>query len=81
MLILDEATSALDSITEEAIMNDIYKLHNQKTAIMIAHRVTSLKRCDVIYHVEDGKIISHGTYVEMLETNSKFRRLANASAH
>lgn len=81
VLILDEATSALDSITEEAIMNDIYKLHNQKTAIMIAHRVTSLKRCDVIYHVEDGKIMSHGTYAEMLETSSKFRRLANASAH
>lgn len=81
VLILDEATSALDSVTEEAIMDDIYKLHNKKTAIMIAHRVTSLKRCDVIYHVEEGKIICHGTYVEMLEINSNFRRLASVSAH
>lgn len=81
ILILDEATSALDAITEKVIMDDIYRLHAKKTVIMIAHRVSSLRKCDVIYHVEDGRVINEGTYADLLRTSDGFRKLASVSAH
>jgi len=56
ILILDEATSALDSETESKIMNEIYKVGSDKTMIIIAHRVSTLDRCDTIIELKDGKI-------------------------
>ena len=56
VLIFDEATSALDRETEAAVMESINKLHGQKTMIIIAHRLTSIEKCDNIYKVENGKI-------------------------
>ena len=56
ILILDEATSALDSETESKIMNEIYKVGSDKTMIIIAHRVSTLDRCDRIIELKDGKI-------------------------
>jgi ABC-type bacteriocin/lantibiotic exporter with double-glycine peptidase domain len=56
ILVFDEATSALDNETEEAIMESINSLRGQKTMIMIAHRLTTVKDCDIIYKVENGKI-------------------------
>ena len=81
ILILDEATSALDAVTEKVIMDDIFRLHDKKTIIMIAHRVSSLRRCDVIYLVEEGQVVDHGLYADMLKTSDRFRKLANVSAH
>ncbi len=57
ILILDEATSALDNDTEAAVMEAIEKLHGEKTMIIIAHRLTTLRNADVIYEVADGKVI------------------------
>lgn len=57
VLILDEATSALDNDTEAAIMDSINMLHGRKTLIIIAHRLQTIEKCDMIYRVEDGKII------------------------
>ena len=57
LLIFDEATSALDIETESAIMESINALHGKKTLIIIAHRLTTIKECDVIYKVENGKIV------------------------
>lgn len=56
ILILDEATSALDNNTEQAIMHEIYNLNENKTLIIIAHRLTTVERCDKIYKIEDGNI-------------------------
>lgn len=56
VLILDEATSALDNDTEAAIMESINGLHGRKTMIIIAHRLTTIKGCDHVFRVEDGKI-------------------------
>jgi ABC-type multidrug transport system fused ATPase/permease subunit len=56
VLFFDEATSSLDNETENAIMDSINKLQGQKTLIIIAHRLTTIEGCDVIYRVEDGKI-------------------------
>lgn len=55
VLILDEATSALDNETEEAIMQAINSLHGKKTMVIIAHRLTTIEGCDMVYHVEDKK--------------------------
>lgn len=57
ILVLDEATSALDDKTEEGIMDEMYNLSEGKTLIMIAHRLSSLKRCNKIYQFEKGKLI------------------------
>lgn len=57
ILVLDEATSALDSETETEIMESINGLHGQKTMIIIAHRLTTIANCDVIYRVGGGKIV------------------------
>lgn len=56
ILVMDEATSALDSETEEAVMKSIEILQKQKTIIIIAHRISTIKKCDVIYEVSNGNI-------------------------
>ncbi len=55
VLILDEATSALDNDTEAAIMESINRLHGKKTLVIIAHRLQTIEKCDLVYRVEDGK--------------------------
>lgn len=57
IVIFDEATSALDHETESAIMESVNRLHGRKTLVIIAHRLTTIKECDMIYKVENGKII------------------------
>lgn len=56
-LVLDEATSSLDTDTEKAVMDAIENLYGKITMIIIAHRLTTIAKCDVIYRVENGKII------------------------
>jgi ABC-type multidrug transport system fused ATPase/permease subunit len=79
VLILDEATSALDSLTENVIIEAIDNLNHQKTIIMIAHRITTVKSCDMIYMMEDGKIVDSGTYEELYEKNKIFRKMASGT--
>jgi ABC-type multidrug transport system fused ATPase/permease subunit len=76
VLILDEATSALDSLTENAIMDAIKNIRHKKTIIMIAHRITTVKHCDVIYMMDKGKFVDHGTYEELYARNEVFRGMA-----
>lgn len=56
LLIFDEATSALDNDTESAIMESINALHGKKTMVIIAHRLTTIEGCDMVYRVENGGI-------------------------
>ncbi|MCR5753624.1 MAG: ABC transporter ATP-binding protein/permease [Acetatifactor sp.] len=56
VLILDEATSALDNDTEAAIMESINSLHGKKTLVIIAHRLQTIEKCDIVYRVEGGKV-------------------------
>ena len=57
VLILDEATSALDNDTEAAIMDSINRLHGKKTLLIIAHRLQTIEKCDMVYRVESGAIV------------------------
>lgn len=79
ILIMDEATSALDGITEDAVMQAISNLVGTKTVITIAHRLTTLKDCDIIYIIENGKIVESGTFADLSIASVKFRAMANAS--
>lgn len=68
VIIMDEATSALDNDTEREIINEIRNLKDSKTLIVIAHRLTTLQNCDVIYKLENGEIVGSGNYNEMIES-------------
>jgi len=76
VLIMDEATSALDGVTEEAVIQAIRNLAGKKTLITIAHRLTTLKDCDLIYIIEKGHIVEQGTYAELSGSSSRFRAMA-----
>ena len=65
ILVLDEATSALDTETENAVMEAITSLQGQKTLIIIAHRLTTIKNCDAIYEIVDGRAVKR-TYEELI---------------
>lgn len=57
VLVLDEATSALDNETEAAIMESINNLHGKKTLVIIAHRLQTIEKCDMVYSIKDGKAV------------------------
>ena len=67
VLILDEATNALDSQTEQAVMDAVNKLSKDITIILIAHRLNTLKKCDIIFKLEKGKLVDQGTFDELIE--------------
>jgi len=76
VLVLDEATSSLDGITESAVLEAINNVAKLKTVIIIAHRLTTVKDCDIIYLIDKGKIITHGTYDELMSSSASFRAMA-----
>ncbi len=78
-LFFDEATSALDGITEKQIMRSIANLTGNKTIIMVAHRVNTIKDCDKIYVLNDGRIAASGTYSELIENNEFFKKIAGVN--
>jgi subfamily B ATP-binding cassette protein MsbA len=75
ILILDEATSALDSETERVIQDNIEKLHCSYTMIIIAHRLSTIKNADVIYLLEKGHVSAAGTFDQMIEQSTRFKRM------
>jgi ATP-binding cassette, subfamily B, bacterial PglK len=76
VLVLDEATSALDGITEDTILGAIHSLAHKKTIIIIAHRLSTVKECDIVYMMERGRIVAQGTYQELIGANQQFRDMA-----
>jgi len=80
MLILDEGTSALDNETEAKFMRAVESLQGEITIVSIAHRLTTVRGCNTIYVLLNGKIGEAGTYEELMESKSEFFRLASAAA-
>jgi ATP-binding cassette subfamily B protein len=66
VIVFDEATSALDNETELAVMEGIENLADDLTILIVAHRVTTLKRCDKIFRMDKGEVIEEGVYEEMV---------------
>jgi ABC-type multidrug transport system fused ATPase/permease subunit len=75
VLILDEATSALDTLTERAVMEAVQNLSHQKTIIMIAHRLSTVRNCDTIFLMSKGKLESQGKYDDLLSQSETFRKM------
>ncbi|MEM9155586.1 MAG: ABC transporter ATP-binding protein [Cyanobacteria bacterium P01_F01_bin.33] len=75
-IIFDEATSALDNRTEQQVISSISNLEKRVTVIMIAHRLSTVRDCDCIFHMEQGKLVACGRYDELLNESESFRKLA-----
>src|SRR5690606_38726005 len=80
VLLLDEAASALDGITEDAVMSSISGLTEDCTAIIVAHRLTTVRHCDRIYLLERGTITDEGTFDELIESSRTFREMARLAS-
>ena len=77
IVIFDEATSALDAETENRVSESILKLTGECTVIFIAHRLSVVRSADMIYYIDNGKIISQGTFEELRLINTDFNNQAN----
>ncbi len=73
---MDEATSALDNITEQVVMEAVQNIRADKTIILIAHRLTTVRNCDLIFLMDHGRIVAQGTYDELVASNETFRKMA-----
>ncbi len=78
VLVFDEATSALDNATEQSVMDAIEDLKRDLTILLIAHRLTTVRRCDTIVELEHGRVVAQGTYEQLLDCSPSFRRMAHA---
>jgi ABC-type multidrug transport system fused ATPase/permease subunit len=80
VLVLDEATSALDNETEQRIVEELNAMRGARTLIVIAHRLSTVRRCERLCLLDRGRMVASGTYDELLNSNAGFRRLASETA-
>ena len=73
IILLDEATSALDSETEEKIQNAIQRLTKNKTTVIIAHRLSTILNSNLIYVIENGKVVDKGSHQTLLANSATYR--------
>jgi ATP-binding cassette subfamily B protein len=78
VLVLDEATSALDNLTEQSVLDAIAGLDRELTVLLIAHRLTTVRRCDTIVELERGAVVAQGSYEELLGASRSFRQMVEA---
>lgn len=81
LLVFDEATSALDNVTEQAVMEAIYMLARKKTIVLVAHRLSTVRACDRIFLLDQGRVVADGTFDELLSASSIFRAMATRVTH
>jgi ATP-binding cassette subfamily B protein len=77
-IIMDEATSSLDFITEQSIYDTIFNKLKDVTMLIIAHRLSTVRRCDMIYVMEKGEIIESGTHESLLSEGGVYADLWNS---
>lgn len=78
VLVFDEATSALDNATEQEVMSAIAELDRDLTIVIVAHRLTTIKHCDSIVELSNGRVVAQGSYDQLLECSASFRQMALA---
>jgi len=77
ILLLDEAASALDSESEQMIQKTIESLRGKITILAVAHRLSTIKGADIIFVLEEGRIVESGNMDELLQKGGRFRQLYN----
>ena len=77
LLILDEGTSSLDNMTEKVVMEAIDNLKNNITILLIAHRLSTVKNCDIIFLLEKGELKAQGKYKDLLHISESFNSMAS----
>ena len=77
VIIFDEATSALDNTTEKEVMAAIEELSHQFTIILIAHRLSTVQRCDLIVELGQGQVVAKGNYQDLIQRSESFRRMVS----
>jgi subfamily B ATP-binding cassette protein MsbA len=75
ILILDEAASALDAESERLVQEAIEKLRGGRTILVVAHRLSTIKKANYIYVLEGGRIVESGTREKLMALNGRFRQL------
>jgi len=75
ILILDEATSAVDNETEAAIQRSLFKISKNRTTIIIAHRLSTVRHADHIFVLENGELAESGTHAELVEKDGIYHQL------
>jgi subfamily B ATP-binding cassette protein HlyB/CyaB len=75
ILIFDEATSALDAESEEVIQNNLDRIARNRTVLIIAHRLSAVRRCDRIITIEGGEVTEEGTHEELLRASGRYAQL------
>lgn len=78
LIVFDEATSALDTVTEMAIMQEVRAMGADKTLVIVAHRLSTVRNCDVIFLFDNGRLADSGHYDDLLARNARFRALHEA---
>ncbi|MDC3090798.1 ABC transporter ATP-binding protein/permease [Rickettsiales bacterium] len=74
-IVFDEATSSLDNITERLISETVFKTFKDKTIIMVAHRISTIKNCDLIYVINKGAVEAKGSYDQLLKNSDLFKNI------
>ena len=75
ILLLDEATSALDAVTESSIAKSLKKLSEKRTTIVIAHKLSSIEDADVIFVLDEGKLIEFGTHSQLIKERKLYAEM------
>ena len=78
IILFDESTSSLDNFAQNEVKKSIDGLKGSSTIIIVAHRLSTIKDADLIFFLDDGKIIGKGTFDELFDTNEKFKNMFNA---
>jgi subfamily B ATP-binding cassette protein MsbA len=80
LMLLDEATSALDTESEVLVQEALNNLMENRTSLIIAHRLSTIKNADLIFVLEDGKVVEQGTHQELFDKNGLYRKLIDMQA-
>jgi ABC-type multidrug transport system fused ATPase/permease subunit len=79
LIVFDEATSALDNATEREVMAAVEALPGDKTVLMIAHRLSTVKKCDRIIVMDKGRAVGIGPWSDLIAHNQAFQKIADAA--